>query len=355
MSTAIVNPAPPEVPERLIKLWNDKNVADFKKEAVALVTGHEDYFKIMDLHSGSGSQQTVTRGELVKYFSFCFSENLCNALFSAIAGEKDSCSVVSIRVFFHGRRTSVKQKEIVKDAKWLWETLQHLDLKDIDDDENLRIEREELRRHFQDELDVALIDAIFDSIDADQNGHITPMEYFRWRHNSKLSSIQKLMHKAHKSLASPGDYVLEPIVEAPSDPEPLLIESNPDRGPNKDEQRLTVTAEVVVAVPQEKLVVVANDPPQPVEEVKPVKKEEKPVELVVSTTIEMTEKTTVSKEPAKVEEPLRTLIPVANDKPKTEYYVVIVESEGDGNNVQQVMVKRTWILSKKKPIGENVK
>jgi len=190
MAQQTENPATPEVQAELIKLWEDGKGDQFRREVATLVSTHEDYFKVMDIHSDT-SKQEVSREEFVKHFGYCFQEKLSNLIFTAVAGRKDTCSIVSMQIFFHGRRTVVKQKEVRKDAAWLWNTLKKLDLKDIDDNNNLIIDREELRNHFKDQLDVAFIDAIFDSIDTDGSGSITPMKYFKWRHNSKLSSIKK--------------------------------------------------------------------------------------------------------------------------------------------------------------------
>ncbi|ETO33698.1 hypothetical protein RFI_03403 [Reticulomyxa filosa] len=183
----------PEIQAKLLRLWEEKKEEEFRKECSKLVNDHAEFFKVMDLHSGSGSSPDVSRDEFVNHFKSCFRVELSNALFSTIAGDKNTCKVVNIRTYFHGRRTVIKQKEVVKDAVWLSQKLQKMNLKDIDDDENLKIEREELRAHLKEEVDVVLIDAIFDSIDADHSGQITPLEFFKWRHNTKIDTIQKIM------------------------------------------------------------------------------------------------------------------------------------------------------------------
>ncbi|ETO08593.1 hypothetical protein RFI_28795 [Reticulomyxa filosa] len=198
-----------EFQEKALKLYNDGKEAEFKKEMLSLILANQEYFRVLDLHGDSG-QQELTKDEFMRHFSYCLKPEISEALFKVMSEGKETASVVNLQVQFQGRRrATTKQREVVKDAEWLMHKLKNLDLKDIDDNEDLKIERHELRAYFKDELDEALVDQIFDAIDRDKSGSITPMEYFQWKGKAKLGTIKTIIRQAEAVRSGNPNTVIE--------------------------------------------------------------------------------------------------------------------------------------------------
>ena len=49
-----------------------------------------------------------------------------------------------------------------------------------------------MHSHFDKEVGAKIVDKIFDSIDNNGDGHITSMEFFKWRNNFTMKKLRKL-------------------------------------------------------------------------------------------------------------------------------------------------------------------
>jgi len=203
--TTVTQPDPTteELKKHLLELYNSGKEVEFKKEIVSLIASHREYFRVVELQNDKSSD--VTKETFVRHFSSTLNKELAEALFNVMSDDKKTVNVMNLNLQFQQRRrTTIRQREIVKDAQWLMHRLQNLDLKDIDKDGDLKIQRQELRDYFKDELDAALVDQIYDAIDVDESGFITPMEYFRWRGNAKLGAINTFIKQAEAARTGVG-------------------------------------------------------------------------------------------------------------------------------------------------------
>lgn len=91
----------------------------------------------------------------------------------------------------------------IKDEAWLVQTLKDVNLGDLDEDGNNKIELVEFRHYFanlEKEVPEELVDKVFHDIDKDGDGHITTFEYFKWRDGFKAQKLnQYLPAKIKKS------------------------------------------------------------------------------------------------------------------------------------------------------------
>ena len=92
--------------------------------------------------------------------------------------------------------TPQKEKIIIKDENWLFKKLKKMEFTDMDQDGNAGLDREEIHELFDKEVnDPKIIDVIFDAIDYDGDGDITPQEWTRWQKGFKKKDLLQLFPK----------------------------------------------------------------------------------------------------------------------------------------------------------------
>eukprot|EP01084_Bolivina_argentea_P024786 46145_1 len=89
-----------------------------------------------------------------------------------------------------------KEETIAKAENWLFNKLKRTQFKDMDADENLVLDREEFHAFFQfygmNEKFIPICDAIFDSIDANNDGTVSLIEWFKWQNTFNRKDLHKL-------------------------------------------------------------------------------------------------------------------------------------------------------------------
>merc|ERR1712048_110468 len=89
--------------------------------------------------------------------------------------------ITTIVRWAHNKKQKAQHIEI-KDENFLFNKLKKYQFKDLDQDENGTLDREELHEHFDAEgVDPNITDVIFDNIDANGDADISIKEWFQWQ------------------------------------------------------------------------------------------------------------------------------------------------------------------------------
>eukprot|EP01083_Nonionella_stella_P267620 904107_1 len=212
-----------EAQDLLISKYNN-NKKEWRKDITRLIRDNPMEYKILEMNKATSSHATHLTVTQFEQALPTLKKPLIEAIFNDIDSIDDQQGDGKLKMTTIIRWVNNKKRKaenvIIKDENFVYNKLKKFQFKDLDNDENGLLDREEMHLQFKDEgVEPFIIDALFDVIDANGDGDLSIKEWFIWQQKFKKKDLKKLFQQAQYQ-NDQTESKQEPLPEPEPQPEP---------------------------------------------------------------------------------------------------------------------------------------
>ena len=184
-----------EQQDKLIEEYRNGSKPKFRKTITKIIRDNPTQYKILELSQNSDATHVKEKqfNEALPKLKKDLIEIIFHDIDEIDDEQGDGQLKMTTIIRWVNNKKRMREVVILKDENFVYDKLKKFQFNELDADEGGTIDREEMHAHFKDEgVDPAIIDVVFDVIDANGDGDISVREWFQWQQKFKKSDLKKL-------------------------------------------------------------------------------------------------------------------------------------------------------------------